>query len=42
MREFVEVLGPFVYGFAVGYFAYPVWNILKKIWAEAKQARKEW
>lgn len=42
MKEFVDALGPFVYGFAVGYFAYPMWAILKKIWSEAKKAREEW
>lgn len=42
MSEILEALAPFVYGFVLGYFAYPVWTILKKIWAEAKQARKEW
>ena len=42
MSEFLEALAPFVYGFAVGYFAYPVWNIVKKIWSEARKAQKEW
>ena len=42
MIEFLKVLEPFVYGFAVGYFAYPAWNILKKVWSEAKRAQKEW
>ena len=42
MKEFVDALAPFVYGFAVGYFAHPLWQIAKKIWSEAKQARKEW
>ena len=42
MSAFIELIGPFLYGFVAGYFAYPVWNILKKIWSEANQARKEW
>lgn len=42
MNDFVAAFAPFVYGFAVGYLAYPVWNILKKIWTEAKKAQKEW
>jgi hypothetical protein len=42
MREFVDALAPLVYGFVIGYFAYPIWNIMKKIWSEAKKARKEW
>jgi hypothetical protein len=31
-----------VYGFALGYFAFPLWELLKKIWSEAKKAREEW
>lgn len=42
MNDFFAAIGPFVYGCVLGYFANPVWTILKKIWAEAKQARKEW
>ena len=42
MTEFLNALGPFVYGFAFGYFAYPIWQILKKIWHEAKVAKNEW
>jgi hypothetical protein len=42
MNEFFAALGPFVYGFVIGYFAFPIWELLKKIWSEAKKARKEW
>jgi hypothetical protein len=42
MRDFLQAIEPFVYGFAVGYFAYPAWTIAKKIWFEAKKAREEW
>jgi hypothetical protein len=42
MTEFIQVLGPFIWGFALGYFAFPIWEILKKIWREAKKAREEW
>jgi hypothetical protein len=41
MREFVDAIAPFVYVFAVGYFAYPVWNILKKIRGAAQKHKKE-
>lgn len=37
-----EALNMFVIGFAAGYVWNPVWNLLKKIWSEAKQAQKEW
>ena len=42
MSELLKALEPFVYGFAVGYFAYPAWTIVKKIWSEARKAQKEW
>jgi hypothetical protein len=42
MSELMQSLGPFIYGFVAGYFWHPIWEILKKIWSEAKQARKEW
>jgi hypothetical protein len=42
MKDFLDALGPFVYGFALGYFAFPLWELLKKIWSEAKKAREEW
>jgi hypothetical protein len=42
MNDFFAAVGPFVYGVGIGYFAHPVWTIAKKIWNEAKQARKEW
>ena len=42
MEDFWNGLSFFIYGAAFGYFAYPVWNLLKKIWAEAKKAREEW
>jgi hypothetical protein len=42
MKEFVDALGPFVWGFALGYFWHPVWTILKKIYQEAKIAKTEW
>lgn len=42
MNDFFAAVGPFVYGFVIGYFAFPIWTILKKIWAEAKKAREEW
>ena len=42
MTEFLNAVGPFIYGFAFGYFAYPLWTIAKKIVSEAKKAREEW
>jgi hypothetical protein len=42
MSDFFADAGPFVYGCLLGYFAYPVWTIVKKIWSEAKKAREEW
>ena len=42
MNDFFAAVGPFVYGFVIGYFAYPIWELLKKIWSEAKKAREEW
>ena len=42
MNDFFEALGWLAWGFAAGYFWNPVWEILKKIWAEAKKAREEW
>jgi hypothetical protein len=42
MNDFMTALGWLAWGFAAGYFWNPVWEILKKIWREAKQARKEW
>ena len=42
MKEFVDFVEPFIYGLAVGYIWNPIWQVLKKIWSEAKKARKEW
>lgn len=42
MNDFFEALGWLAWGFAAGYFWHPVWEILKKIWSEAKKAREEW
>jgi hypothetical protein len=40
--DFINSIGPFAYGFVLGFFWHPVWQILKKIWHEAKLARTEW
>lgn len=42
MKEFLDALGPFAYGFLLGYFWYPLWAIGKKIVHEAKVAKNEW
>jgi hypothetical protein len=40
--DFINSIGPFAWGFGLGYLWHPVWQILKKIWHEAKLARTEW
>jgi hypothetical protein len=35
-------LEPFIYGILVGYLWFPVWQLLKKIYHEAKYARDNW
>ena len=42
MTEFINALGPFIYGFVLGWFANPIWKILTKIVEEAKLAKDEW
>jgi hypothetical protein len=42
MSEFVDALSPFIYGFAVGYFWYPLWQLGKKIVSEARKAKEQW
>jgi membrane-associated phospholipid phosphatase len=42
MSNFLDALGWFTFGFATGYFWYPLWQLGKKIVAEAKLAREEW
>ena len=42
MIEFMDLITPFVYGFMVGWLWYPIWQILKKIWSEAKKAQRDW
>ena len=42
MSEVVDALGPFLWGFAIGYFWYPMWELGKKIVIEAKKAKDEW
>jgi len=42
MNEFLQALMPFVYGFVIGYFWHPVWQLGKRIIEEAKLAKKEW
>jgi len=42
MSEFLDPLSPFIYGFVFGYFAYPLWQIGKKIVSEAKKTKEEW
>lgn len=34
--------GTFIWGFAMGYFWFPVFRILKRIWREAKLAQQQW
>ena len=42
MNDFLQALGPFVYGLVIGYFWHPIWELGKKIVSEAQKARKEW
>jgi hypothetical protein len=42
MNDFLQALGPFAYGFAVGYFWYPLWQLGKRIVSEARKATQEW
>jgi hypothetical protein len=42
MNDILNAVGPFAWGFVMGFFWYPIWAILKKIWSEAKLTREEW
>jgi hypothetical protein len=42
MSAFLDALGPFAWGFAFGYFWYPLWQLGKKIVSEAKKAKEQW
>ena len=42
MNQFLHDLGYFMMGAAIGFMWHAIWPIAKKIWAEVKQARKEW
>jgi hypothetical protein len=42
MNELLQALEPFVYGFVLGYFWHPIWNLCKKIVSEARKAKHEW
>ena len=42
MNDFLQALGPFAYGFVLGYFWYPLWELSKKIVSEARKAKHEW
>jgi hypothetical protein len=35
-------MGIFAWGLAIGYCWHPIWNILKKIYVEAKKAKEQW
>jgi hypothetical protein len=41
-QAFTAWIEPFLIGAVVGFFWYPTWTIIKKIWYEAGLARKEW
>ena len=40
--NWIEAINFFVYGFVIGYFWYPFWELVKKIVSEASKAKKEW
>jgi hypothetical protein len=41
-EDFKAWIEPFIYGLVVGFFWHPFWQILKKIWEEARIAKREW
>jgi hypothetical protein len=41
-QMFLAWLDTFLWGFAFGFFGYPLWQVLKKIWQEARLAKQEW
>ena len=42
MNDFLQALAPFVYGFIVGFFWNPIFTLARRIYEEAKLARKQW
>jgi hypothetical protein len=42
VNDFLQALAPFVWGFVLGYFWHPVWNLCKRIYEEAKLAKYQW
>lgn len=42
MQDLINSATTFLYGLILGWLACPVWQILKKIYYEAKKASKEW
>ena len=42
MNDFLQAIGPFVYGFIVGFFWNPIFTLARRIYEEAKLARKQW
>ena len=42
VNDFLQALGPFVYGFVLGFFWHPVWTLCKKIYQEARLAKQQW
>jgi hypothetical protein len=42
MNDFLQALGPFVWGFVLGYFWHPVWILCKRIYEEVKLAKQQW
>lgn len=42
MSIFLNAVGYFAWGFVVGYFWYPLWELGKKIVKEAKKTKEQW
>lgn len=42
MTSFKESVELFAWGFLIGFFFRPAWQLLKEFWIEAKKAKDEW
>ena len=42
MTDILNAVGPFAWGFVMGFFLQPLWAIGKTVYAEFKLARDEW
>jgi hypothetical protein len=42
MIEFKEAVELFAWGFLIGFFLRPAWQLLTEFWIQAKKAKEEW